>query len=531
MKKYTRLLDSVVIFIGGFLAFSYGLFGRELVGFETRFGLFAKEMLQHGPSLFPTTYGLPYPDYPGLHTFLIYVISLVGGQVTTFTAILPTVLASALTLVLVYRLLASYDRTWAIAAVWLCLLTFQFLEAARTLAMDPLVMWVTMWAFYTVHQANTGRGLVCPLALILLLGFAIRGPIGLVIPAGVVCFAVWSRDSWRQAGRIGLWMALWFGILVILLGLAAYRVGQWDFVQQVLRMQILGRMSDQAHHYHSFAYFTDAFANYALSFELALLTMVCFAGAIVKASTPVWQLLRQCVLWLLVVLVGLSIPGVRKIRYIMPIVPALAVLASFWWYQPQLFKRRVLTWLHYGLLSMPFLGLLLTTAFIVVTHLKSLDVNAHYFSAYFLLALLALGSAYIAFNHPKAFALKHPLRVLALGAASFWVVLVFIIQPVNVSMNRVTPFVQQVLQQLPEHSQLAFYQMDRDSEAIQWMLAAPASFQPLFIENLAVSHSVWLLTTQNLFDQLPQASKDQFTVVQTGYLGHRPMVVFRWKEA
>ena len=94
--------DSLAIFLIGVVIFTIGL-NPEFIGYDCRFAVFAQEMLRNGPTFFPTTYGQPYPDYPGTSTFLIYLVSLPFGKVTLFTAILPTAIISAFILVLIYR--------------------------------------------------------------------------------------------------------------------------------------------------------------------------------------------------------------------------------------------------------------------------------------------------------------------------------------------------------------------------------------------------------------------------------------------
>jgi 4-amino-4-deoxy-L-arabinose transferase-like glycosyltransferase len=108
-ESMRRTRDSLLIFAGALLLFMVGL-NPEFIGFQSRFGLFAQEMFRFGPSYFPTTYQNPYPDYPGTSTFLIYLVSKLVGQVTPFTAILPTAVTSALILVLTYRIGAIRSR-------------------------------------------------------------------------------------------------------------------------------------------------------------------------------------------------------------------------------------------------------------------------------------------------------------------------------------------------------------------------------------------------------------------------------------
>ena len=72
------------------LLFVLGEHTQTTIGFDSRFVLFAQEMLRHGPSVFPTTYGQPYPDYSATSTFLIWLLSVPFGEVTRLTAWLPT---------------------------------------------------------------------------------------------------------------------------------------------------------------------------------------------------------------------------------------------------------------------------------------------------------------------------------------------------------------------------------------------------------------------------------------------------------
>ena len=93
----------------GLLLFIAGSWHQSIIGFDSRFVLFAQEMLRHGPGFFPTTYGQPYADYLATSTLLTWLLSLPLGQVTSLTAWLPTAMASALIVTLVYRLTAPYS--------------------------------------------------------------------------------------------------------------------------------------------------------------------------------------------------------------------------------------------------------------------------------------------------------------------------------------------------------------------------------------------------------------------------------------
>src|SRR5580765_6962882 len=94
--------ECVYIGLLSLLLFTLGLWAQPFIGFDSRFALFAQEMWRHGPSLFPTTYGAPYPDYPSTSTLLIWICSLPFGGVTRLSAVLPTAFAASLNLAITY---------------------------------------------------------------------------------------------------------------------------------------------------------------------------------------------------------------------------------------------------------------------------------------------------------------------------------------------------------------------------------------------------------------------------------------------
>jgi len=96
LKQYTAPLS---IFIVSLFLFTWGVNSQEIISFDSRFYLFALEMWRHGISWFPTTYLEPYPDYTVASTVLIYGAASLFGGLTKFTAVLPSAIAAAITVV------------------------------------------------------------------------------------------------------------------------------------------------------------------------------------------------------------------------------------------------------------------------------------------------------------------------------------------------------------------------------------------------------------------------------------------------
>lgn len=130
------------------LRFIAGNWDQSSIGFDSRFVLFAQEMLRYGPGFFPTTYGQPYADYLSTSTLLTWLLSLPLGRVTSLSAWLPTAIASALIVALVYRLTAPYSRRWALLSVALLLLSSTFISETRSVSLDQMLAAVTLAVFY-----------------------------------------------------------------------------------------------------------------------------------------------------------------------------------------------------------------------------------------------------------------------------------------------------------------------------------------------------------------------------------------------
>ncbi len=519
-------LEPWFIFFGSLALFLYGLFGRELIGFETRFAVFTQELLRLGPHFFPTTYGEPYPDYPAGLPSINALFVLMFGKFSTLAAILPSACISAASLVLLYQLMVPLNRQWARIAVLLMLFTYEFFDAARSLTMDPFILFASLWAFFLIVRNNHCRFLW--LCLPLIFGFAIRGPIGLIMPGAAVVAHLIANKNWSALKNFCLRACgLLCALLVVLLLAARYQGGSF-FVKDVLFMQIFGRLEDHRSH-NFFAYFTDSFANYAISFELALTTIIlCWEEF--KSKTPAATLLKSSIYWALFILVGMSIPEVRKIRYILPMTPALAILGAYLWISMKKSAKKAIQVFYILCLSLPFIGLILTLAVAIVVNLKGYNVTAHFFSSYCTLTLLAIFCVWIFFHQPFYYASRNPKRIIGIGLASFIILIVFIIKPIEVNFNHIQPFVKKVMNVHPDNTPLVFYRLGKDAEPIQFMSVFMKETPPavFFVESVDAQkfpHSLYL-TKASTFDTLPEEEKLNLQVVLRDKLGHRDMVVF-----
>jgi 4-amino-4-deoxy-L-arabinose transferase-like glycosyltransferase len=165
--------------------------------------------------------------------------------------------------------------------------------------------------------------------VLLLLGFGIRGPIGLVVPTGMLCS--YYLLNWQWA-RLLVFGALASVMLVACVGLLLWRrqaSGGPVFLQDVIRMQFMGRMDGSEGVSGSLYYFTSSIGNYALAYPLALLALAAAWLGKPHQRGPALRLVQYCAAAGLIVMVGLSIPQAKKARYLLPMLPMAAIIAAY----------------------------------------------------------------------------------------------------------------------------------------------------------------------------------------------------------
>lgn len=517
----------LLIFFVSLLFFTCGLAGEEITGFDSRFYLFAKEMWEYGISWFPTTYGEPYPDYPATSTVLIYLTAKLGGGLNKLTAVLPSAIAASLMVVLTYLIGELRKKDWGILAVCFMFLTFMFIKSARALSLDMYPAIMTAGCFYLIYSADVLHkpNRVKWIFPLLFLGFAFRGPIGLVIPTGVVCV------YYLLDGRIKKMLAIGIAALILLIAcfalllFLAHRVGGQAFATDVLRMQMAGRINN--YYQPIYFYFVNCLTNYALSFPLAILVILAaFIRHRAMPAEATTQSLIKLIGWMLIVLIGMSIPGDKKPRYVLAMTPAIALLASYILIIPKQRYFQILNkGLSYLLLILP--GLLL--AGVIVTSVFAQSILKQQINILPVIFAL-LVSQIIALN-----ARKHIVSVTVLAAISFAVVYIFIVEPLEIYFDQSRDFVTMLeIRREQAGAQIVFYQEGRDNLPIKYMANSKQLIKPAFIntpdELTNFSSPAFFITNKKNYLVLTNALANRFEFVAEGRIGHVAVVVFKQRK-
>ena len=522
--------DSVLIFLVGLAIFTFHL-TPEFIGFQTRFALFAQEMLRNGPSFFPTTYDTPYPDYPATSTFIIYLISLPFGKVTPFTATLPTAIVSALVLVITYQIGATQSRKWGWSAVLFTLSTYLFFSESRNISLDQYNSLATALCFYLAYSATIcGRGKrLWFIPLILVASFSFRGLVGLIIPAGVVCTYYVCRREFKKLLLMGILTLGFLSVCSAAMLVAAHLQGGETFVRRVVDAQAAGRMVESR--VSHFYYWYGCLSSCAISYPLAVLVVIAGSRHILRREDRNYEFIGYMVGWVLIVLIGMSVPAAKKMRYILPIVPALSLVAAYLLIDSS--PKGILFATRKTILAvcsfLPLFASIATVGILSFGKHFGLTVDVHFLIA---LALL-IGLSIIAGTLNKRLR-GYPNQDMVsavVGVTAFIIVSIGVAQPINATLECTRPFVEEVkLLQKERPGDLIFYQIGPGAEDIKLMVNYDKPITPIFIKSpdelLKRQKNSYFIAKKQNFDRLPEDMKKRIQLRFEGRIGHRDCVVF-----
>ena len=516
--------QSLLLGLLALLLFIAGNWHQAIIGFDSRFVVFAQEMLRHGPSFFPTTYGQPYADYLATSTLLTWLFSLPLGQVTSLTAWLPTAIASALIVILVYRLTAPYSPRWGLLSVAMLLLSSTFVSETRAVSLDQMLAAVTLAVFYLGYAHDhfgAGKRLHW-VYLLLIAGFAIRGPIGLVIPTGVLCSYYLINRQWRQLFSFGLLaLALLMACVGVLLLLAKLSGGE-GFMQDVIRMQFLGRMDGSEGSSGVLYYFTSSMGNYALAYPMALLVLLAVAIGGKRAPEPALQLVLYCAAAGLLVMLGLSIPQAKKARYVLPMLPMAAIIAA---YPFQVSQGRVFAWLRGVLLGLwTLLPALLIIGLLVVRRRYAEQVGdlRLIFGVLGVLQVLAV----LAWFKPRL----RPAGPALAAVLALWATYIVVVEPLERRLYDTRTFSLAVKAQINQQpAPVVLHGLGKDAKAIKLMVNLECDRVPLFTQSTTdlapLQAPAWLVMSQDDYAALKEPRLRALTPTLVGEFDKNPYVL------
>lgn len=523
-------MTSGIFFIFSLLLFLLAQKTNEIIGFETRFYLFAQEALRHGLNYFPTIYGELYPDYPIGGTALIFLSAKYFGVLNKWTALLPSAIFAAGTVSLTYLIGALRQEVWGKAAAGFLLLTYLFMQSARYISLDVYPMFACALAFFCALSAFEKQAKfpwICAV-FCLMLGFSFRGSLGWCLPLAAFISICIAYSRWRELFHL-IWVSLF--ILVLMNGLLswmAFHAGGKPFLHAVWEMQIFSRLKD-AKSVPFYFYCLDTWFNQALAFPISMLVVVGLLFG--KRTQPLpadKRFLWSFVLFIGLVLLGMSIPSDKKSRYILAIAPIAALLSGYLWVAPREvpYWRRVRRATQLILLLTPLIFLTLT-----VIEKKWLLLSVASITYYWIVGSLLLAQllgAWVALQEFRHFQ-KPRLLVLYLAVLATWCVWIGVYAKVLQKTEATRGFVKAVeVQRKTERAELVFLEKDKDGFAIKYVIDAQEEIHPIFLKSLdskMPSKRMFLVIAKPARSGLKNEVSSSWRVVCEGKVGHQAVLV------
>jgi 4-amino-4-deoxy-L-arabinose transferase-like glycosyltransferase len=296
---------------------------------EPFFGEGAREMVVDGHWLVTHINGKVNTHKPPFFFWLIALLSLPIGRVTSLTARLPSAAAALGTVAMILRLgrRTSSERT-AVLAVFILSTSYLFWDKARSAQIDAVMcclIWVALSAFEAWRTGDLdGRragGVFWAAAALAVLA---KGPVGLLLPLGIalVTLAVDRKiGTWREfapltgpllfAAICGAWVAA-----TMLWGPAEYSV--WA----ALKEHFIERGIHGMHHPQPWWYYAKVLPPQLLPWTFLV------PGALVLAWRRRDRTDRFLLVTVIFVVLFFSISTEKRTLYVLPAVPAFALMTA-----------------------------------------------------------------------------------------------------------------------------------------------------------------------------------------------------------
>lgn len=332
----------IFLFIAIIAFYLYGLGQLPLLGpDEPRYAQVAREMFLRNDLVTPTLGGHAWFEKPALLYWMMIAAFKVFG-VNEWSARLGPAVCGLLTIVAVWLVSREVEKSGEAHgfAFWTLLVTTTMLGLivfSRAASFDVVITMTTTWslAFFLLHELSATRNkrwFLIGFYSFVGLSLLAKGLVGFVVPFGVVGLyyilrralperSVWLSLIWGIPLAVAV-SAIWYGPVIARHG--------WSFVDEFFIQHHFARYVSNKYHHPQPVYF------YPIIILMLTLPWVPYLlYAFVKARRWEWRntdgmnIVRVFSLaWLLVPIVFFSFSGSKLPGYILPSLPAAALLVS-----------------------------------------------------------------------------------------------------------------------------------------------------------------------------------------------------------
>jgi 4-amino-4-deoxy-L-arabinose transferase-like glycosyltransferase len=309
----------------------FGLLGAD----EPRYAQVAREMLQRGDWVTPTLGGHAWLEKPPLYYWQAMIVYSVLG-VSDATARIPSAIDATLMVIAVYLFFRKFRRGMEVDAALITASSAGIIGYARAASMDMTLtaaFAVGMLAWWGWRESGK-RIYLAGFCAFMALGMLAKGPVAPFLAATVILLHSIAVREPKLIART-LWVP--GNLLFLAIGLPWYiavQVRNPQFFREFILEHNLARFSTNLYHH------PEPFWYYVPVILLALVPWIVFVIAAFAASTRAWWAERRAGVdlelqfriffccWLIVPAVFFSISQSKLPGYILPAVPAGAVLLA-----------------------------------------------------------------------------------------------------------------------------------------------------------------------------------------------------------
>jgi 4-amino-4-deoxy-L-arabinose transferase-like glycosyltransferase len=322
----------VFIFIIIIAFYLYGLGYLPLLGpDEPRYAQIAREMFLSGDYITPTLGGYTWFEKPSLLYWMIAASFKVFG-VSEWSARLGPAFCGLLTIAAVGLVGRAIDRGFSslvVTATCLGLIVF-----SRAASFDVVVTMTATWSLACFLLSELSKRRVYLIGFYAFVGLSLlaKGLVGVVIPFGVVGTYYLLRRAWPERS---VWLSLLWGV-PLAVAVSAVWYGPviakhgWTFIDEFFVQHHFARYVSNKYHHPQPIYFYPV-----IILMLSLPWTPFLVEALVKARRWAWRgadnlsIVRSFSLaWLLAPIVFFSFSGSKLPGYILPALPAAALLIA-----------------------------------------------------------------------------------------------------------------------------------------------------------------------------------------------------------
>ncbi|MFZ1132317.1 MAG: glycosyltransferase family 39 protein [Terriglobales bacterium] len=387
----------------GFLCF-YGLGAFGLLGAdEPRYAQVAREMLERSDWVTPTLQGKAWLEKPVLYYWQA-MASFRWMGVGDQAARLPAAFDAALLVAAIYFFLrrfrpgSEFDGALITAS---CAGVIGFAHAAATDMPLAATFAIALLAWYAWYE-NRRRINLAVFYMFLALGTLAKGPVAPVLAAVIVFLFVALKRDWSALPRT-LWIpGVLLYLAVMLPWYIAVQLRNPDFFRVFILEHNLARFSqDVYHHRQPFWFYLPVFLLAMMPWTMVLLVVLVKRARLIWSekmeafSSPEdsWQLFL--LLWMLVPILFFSASQSKLPGYILPAVPAGALLVADYLSARRSEKRKLSLGFAaaHGLLCGLLIFAALSAGSIALNHRLQWGQEAHYALAIGALAALCIAAA------------------------------------------------------------------------------------------------------------------------------------------